>query len=99
MSADLQLVLSDLKSMSGTFTQQSKVYRDVKPKITPPIADSGDDGLDQLIRMVMETIDGLHTKMSDLIEEHGEKLGYAHDSFQRHDIDVHGVFEDLMPDE
>jgi hypothetical protein len=34
--------------------------------------------------------------MADRIDEHGDKLSYAHDSYQRNDVDVHGVFEDLM---
>jgi hypothetical protein len=34
--------------------------------------------------------------MADRLDDHGDKVAYARDSFHRHDVDVHGVFEDLM---
>ena len=98
MSGSYQVVLGDLQSMANTFKRESDAYRELRPQIAPPIADGGDPGLDSAIRMIMDDIDSLHTKLADRIEDHGDKLTYAHDSYQRRDVDVHGVFEDLMED-
>ena len=96
MGAGYQVVLGDLSSMAGTFHTEAENYRGLKPKVTPAVADGGDPGLNQTMQILLEAIDGLHTKMADRIDEHGDKLTYAHDSYQRNDVDVHGVFEDLM---
>ena len=45
-----------------------------------------------------DLIAGLHDKLSDRLDDRGDKLRYAHDSMRRHDIDVHGLFDDLMKD-
>ncbi len=97
MSADFKVVLSDLKSMSGTFHKEAGNYAKLKTNVAPAVAASGDPGLDSAIHSMMHAIAGLHAKLAGRIEDHGDLLKYAHDSFQRHDIDVHGVFEDLMP--
>ena len=41
----------------------------------------------------------LHTGLGDRLDDHGDKVAYARDSFHRHDVDVHGMFEDLMAGE
>ena len=89
-------MLDDLKQMAGKYHSESDIYRSLKPQIAPPIAEGGDSGLDDSIRTIMEVIDIIHTKLADRIEEHGDKLVYVHDSYQRSDVDVHGVFEDLL---
>lgn len=91
-----QVALTDLKNMADTFHQQASNYRGLRPKVTPPLADGGDGGLNDAMKAVMDAIDVLHTKMADRIDDHGDKLTYAHDSYQRRDVDTHGVFEDLM---
>jgi hypothetical protein len=98
MSPDFKVVLADLGSMASTFHTQAKNYAELQSKIAPPIAASGDAGLDDSIAAIMEAIAGLHAKLAARIDDHGDMLKNAHDSYQRHDVDVHGVFEDLMPD-
>jgi hypothetical protein len=41
----------------------------------------------------------LHIGFADRLDDHGDKVAYARDSFRRHDIDVQGLFEDLMTGE
>lgn len=96
MSADYRVVLSDLADMATTFTGEATTYEQLVAQITPPTADSGDAGLNQTIQDVMQIIAALHVKMADRLRENGAKLQYAHDSYQRNDVDVHGVFGDLM---
>ncbi len=98
MSAGFNVVLGDLASMAKTFKQEAVTYAGLHASVAPPIADGGDAGLNDAIAAVTHAISGLHLAMGDRIKSHGDKLQYAHDSYQRHDVDVHGVFEDLMGD-
>ena len=97
MSRDFQVVLDSLKAMSGSFQTEASAYEDIKPKLTPPIADSGDANLNNIIGVVMECLDVLHTKMGEAIAEHAEKLQASHDTYERHEIDNRALFDDLMP--
>ena len=96
MGSGYQVVLGDLQSMASTYQAEADAYRELKPQVAPPLADGGDPALNDSIKIIMEAIDSLHTKLADRIEEHGDKLSYVHDSYQRRDVDVHGAFEDLM---
>lgn len=96
MADKYRVVLADLANMAKTFHDQADSYRSLRPQVTPPIADGGDPGLNDALQAVMDALDAMHTKLADQIDDHGDKLAYAHDSYQRRDVDVHGVFEDLM---
>lgn len=97
MSGDFQVVLDSLGAMSGSFRTEGDAYEAIKPKLTPPIADSGDASLNSIIGVVMECLDVLHTKMGEAIGEHAEKLQASHDTYARHEIDNRALFDDLMP--
>ncbi|MHB9856817.1 DUF6317 family protein [Streptomyces sp. YIM S03343] len=96
MPADFKAVLSDLTAMSKTFHDEATNYRKLSADVSPPVASGGDGGLDHAIKEVADLIVGLHIGFADRLDEHGDKVKYARDSFHRHDADVHGVFEDLM---
>jgi hypothetical protein len=98
VAEQFNVVLDDLANMAGTFDREATTYDRIKPQITPPIAASGDATLDSVLGAVMECLDVLHTKMAESISEHAGNLRGAHDTYQRHDIDAHGLFDDLMPD-
>ncbi|MDQ2790546.1 MAG: hypothetical protein DLM60_01920 [Pseudonocardiales bacterium] len=97
MSGDFQVVLDSLRAMSGSFRTEGDAYAAIKPKLTPPMADSGDANLNNIMGVVMECLDVLHTKMGESIGEHAEKLQASHDTYERHDIDNRALFDDLMP--
>lgn len=99
MTAGYNVIMGDLSSMASTFHKQATEYASLKADVAPPIAASGDAGLDDSIASIMDAIAGLHAKLAGRIEWHGNGLDYAHGSYGRHDIDVHGLFEDLMKDE
>ncbi|MFF1359168.1 MULTISPECIES: DUF6317 family protein [unclassified Streptomyces] len=97
--AGYKVVLSDLTSMTGTFHREATHYRMLHQHVAPPVADGGDPGLDHAIKEVADLILALHIGFADRLDDHGDKVAYARDSFRRHDIDVHGLFEDLMTGE
>ncbi|HEX4102438.1 MAG TPA: DUF6317 family protein [Pseudonocardiaceae bacterium] len=97
MSGDFQVVLDSLRAMSGSFRTERDAYEAIKPKLTPPIADSGDGSLNSIIEVVMECLAVLHTKMGEAIGEHAGKLQASHDTYERHEIDNRALFDDLMP--
>ncbi|MEU9313093.1 DUF6317 family protein [Streptomyces sp. NPDC048256] len=96
MTVDFKAVLSDLTSMSRTFHDEAVNYRKLHADVAPPVVGGGDAGLDHAVKEVADLIVALHIGFADRLDDHGDKVTYARDSFRRHDIDVHGLFEDLM---
>lgn len=97
MTDGYQAVLADLQEMASTFTREADDYRQLEPRVSPPPASSGDGRLDATIHAVMATLGSLHDRMATMIEDHGNKLREAHDTYQRRDIDNRELFEDLVP--
>lgn len=98
MSEHFQVVLEDLREMAGSFRTEGDTYEKIKPKVTPLVADAGGGPINEMLGAVMECLDVLHTKMAESISEHAGKLRDAHDTYQRHDVDAHGLFDKLMPE-
>ncbi|MFJ9246170.1 DUF6317 family protein [Streptomyces sp. NPDC101776] len=96
MPADFKAVLSDLTSMASMFHDQATDYRKLHDQVAPPVVSGGDAGLDDAIKEVADLIVALHIGFADRLDDRGDKVAYARDSFHRHDVDVHGVFDDLM---
>lgn len=92
-----QVVLADLQEMASTFAREADCYQQIRQKLTPPVADTGDARLNATTKAVMQTLEVLHAKMVAQIEDHGQSLRAAHDSYQAHDIDNRELFEDLVP--
>ncbi|MGN5380902.1 hypothetical protein BIV25_15150 [Streptomyces sp. MUSC 14] len=98
MTADFKVVYSDLSTLAKTFYDEAGNYLKLHPDVAPPVVSGGDPGLDSAIKEVADLIVSLHVLLADRMADHGDKAGYARDSFHRHDVDVHGVFQDLVPD-
>jgi hypothetical protein len=96
MTADFKAILSDLTAMSKTFHDEATNYRKLHADVAPPVVGGGDAGLDHAVKEVADLIVALHIGFADRLDDRGDKVTYARDSFRRHDIDVHGLFEDLM---
>ncbi|MGW7167310.1 DUF6317 family protein [Streptomyces sp. NPDC054884] len=99
MPPDFKAVLGDLTSMSTTFHDEAVNYRKLHADVAPPLVGGGDAGLDHALKEVADLIVALHIGFADRLDDHGDKVTYARDSFWRHDIDVHGLFEDLMAED
>ncbi|MGW2424481.1 DUF6317 family protein [Streptomyces sp. NPDC001709] len=98
MTADFKVIYDDLSALARTFHDQADDYRKLRPDVAPTVVSGGDPGLDSAIKEVAELIISLHLALADRLDEHGDKAAYARDSFHRHDVDIHGVFEDLTKD-
>ncbi|WP_269853455.1 DUF6317 family protein [Streptomyces sp. RPT161] len=96
---DLKAVLGDLKSLSDAFHNAAGDYRKLRQSVAPTVVSGGDAGLDHAIKEMADLIISLHIGFADRLDEHGDKVHDAHDSYQRHDVDVHGLFDDLMKNE
>lgn len=94
----LRVVLSDLDALGGTLRGAASDYRGLAKDVSPPVADGGDGGLNSSIKAIAELIISLHGAFCERLDDHADKVKNAHDSYQRDDVDVHGLFEDLMED-
>ncbi|MFH8337414.1 DUF6317 family protein [Streptomyces sp. AM6-12] len=99
MTADFKVIYADLTALAKTFHDQAGDYRKLAPDVSPPVVSGGDPGLDSTLKEVADLLIALHTGLADRMDDHGDKAAYARDSFHRHDVDVHGVFADLTPEE
>ncbi|QLJ04085.1 hypothetical protein HZZ00_25875 [Streptomyces sp. NEAU-sy36] len=95
MTADFKVIYDDLSTLAKTFHDQAGDYRKLAPDVSPPIVSGGDPALDAAIKEVANLIIALHIGLADHLDDRGDKAAYARDSFHRHDVDIHGVFEDL----
>jgi hypothetical protein len=96
MTVDFKAVLSDLTSLSKTFHDEAVNFRKLHADVAPPLVGGGDAGLDHALKEIADLIVALHIGFAGRLDGHGDKVAYARDSFRRRDIDVHGLFEDLM---
>jgi uncharacterized protein (DUF924 family) len=95
MSDWFQVVLDDLKAMAKTFDDEAKAYEAVAQKFLPAVVDSGDGTLNQAMKGAMDLLAVLQHQMTRTIQTHGEKLAYARDSYERHDVDNRKLYDDL----
>ncbi len=95
MSDWFQVVLDDLKTMAKTFDDEAKTYEGLVPKLLPAPVDSGDATLNEAMKGAMDLLQILHHQMVRTIQTHSEKLSYARDSYERHDIDNRKLYDDL----
>ena len=97
MSGEFSVILGDLTKMSNSFAAANKQYSALRPNISPPPVGTGDAALNSTLKTLTEYLDVLHTKMSEAIDEHSKRLILTRASFERHDIDVRFMFDDMMP--
>lgn len=90
------VVAADLRAMVRTFTREHDTYAGIRTKLTPMVAATGDGGLDETARAVMNAIAMMHDALCGRIDEHAQKLGTTADAYEHADIDTHDVFDDLM---
>ncbi len=95
----VKVVLSDLDALQSQLRKGAQDYKGFAGEVTPAIADGGDGALNSSITAVADLISSLHDAFVQRLDDHADKVKNAHDSYQRDDVDVHGLFEDLMKDE
>jgi hypothetical protein len=95
----VKVVLSDLDALQSQLRNAQQEYKGFAKEVAPPVADGGDGALNSSITAVADLISSLHDAFVQRLGDHADKVKYAHDSYQRDEVDVHGLFEDLMKDE
>lgn len=95
MSGGYHVVLSDLADASATFERESKIYAAVMPNGGPAPVDGGDGAFNDSLGIVLTAIGGLHLGIAGAIEGHGQKLHIAHDNYQKQEVSVRELFDDI----
>ncbi|WP_330183156.1 DUF6317 family protein [Nocardia sp. NBC_01503] len=90
-----EVVLDDLKSMAKTFGDEATTYEGRVPGFLPAAVDSGDGTLNEAMKGILELLEILNHQVVRTIQTHSDKLAYARDSYERHDIDNRKLFDDL----
>ncbi|WP_458690248.1 DUF6317 family protein [Nocardia tengchongensis] len=90
-----EVVLDDLKSMAKTFGDEATTYEGLVPSFLPSTVDSGDSTLNEAMKGALELLQVLNHQVVRTIRTHAQKLSYARDSYERHDIDNRKLFDDL----
>jgi hypothetical protein len=98
MVAGFQVILSDLDDMAGAFASEVATYQAISAKLNPPVADSGDGSLNEVMKSMMSVLSYLQGKMAESIDEHATNLQSARDAYQKNETDIHGLYNDLMPE-
>lgn len=96
MAGWAKVVLDDLAAMSQQFQQGCSDYKAAVDAVKAEPVDTGDGTLNDYLAYVAGRIEYLTVKSAELIEEHGAKVKYAHDSYERRDIDnSEELYEDM----
>jgi hypothetical protein len=90
-----KVVLDDLATMSQQFEQGHADFAAAAEAVKAEPVDTGDGTLNDYLAYVTGRIEELTIKSAELIQEHAGKVKYAHDSYERHDIDNEELFEDM----
>ncbi len=98
MGAGFQVVLGDLDQMATTFSTEATTYQAVSDKLNPPVADSGDGSLNEVMQSMLTLLSYLHGKMAESIDEHASNLSSARDAYAKNETSIHGLYTDLMPE-
>lgn len=97
MGAGFQVVLGDLDQMATTFSTEARTYQSISAKLNPPVADSGDGGLNEVMQGMLSLLSYLHGQMAASIDENATSLGSAKDAYAKTEMSVHDLYNNLMP--
>jgi len=95
MSAGYQVVLGDLSSGSDAFARESTTYADIMPSNGPTPVDGGAAAFNDSLNIVLTAIGGLHLGIAGAIAGHGQKLRIAHDNYEKQEVSVRELFDDI----
>lgn len=95
MSGQYTVILDDLKAASDTFHREAQGFAAIVPADGPPRPDGGDNAVNSSLQCVLEAIGGLHLALAGTIGNHGDKLRTAHDNYQKCEVSVRELYDDL----
>jgi len=98
VSYDVKTILADLSNAADVFHKESVTFGQIMGGGAVPNApDSGDASLKATMQLVLDEIVALHENMAAWMFEHGDKLQQAHDNYKQVEVNMHELFDDLMP--
>ncbi|WP_327068641.1 DUF6317 family protein [Kitasatospora sp. NBC_01302] len=95
MSGQYTVVLDDLQGASDTFHREAQSFAAIIPTDGPPRPDGGSEAVNGMLQCVLEAIGGLHLAVAGTIGNHGDKLRTAHDNYQKCEVSVRELYDDL----
>ena len=95
MSAGYSVLLGDLGTASDAFARESKTYAGIMPNNGPTPVNGGAAAFNDSLGIVLTAIGGLHLGIAGAIAGYGQKLRIAHDNYEKQEVSVRELFDDI----
>lgn len=96
MSDRLRATVDHIDDTGKAFHREAVDLGDVRHLASPPTPGVGDVALSSALLGLSDAFGAAHRMMTGLIDGHGSKLRKAAVDYRNTDIDVHGMFDDLI---
>jgi hypothetical protein len=96
MGAGYHVVYADLGDLAGSFTTESGVFAELRPRMAPDPVDGGEATLNAGIAAVLSLFASLNAGISAAMGEHGVKLKECHDDYKENDADVVALYNKVI---
>ena len=82
MSDGFQVTMTGLQQAAGVFRAEAGTFAAIMPSGGPASVDGGSAEINDALSLVLGAIDGLHTQLSGVIDQHGGKLEAAYGTYR-----------------
>ena len=82
MSDGFQVTMTGLQQAAGVFRAEAATFAAIMPSGGPASVDGGSAEINDALSLVLGAIDGLHTQLSGVIDQHGGKLEAAYGTYR-----------------
>ncbi|MCC2275782.1 DUF6317 family protein [Streptomyces sp. ET3-23] len=96
MSDKLRATVDHIDDTGRAFQQEAVDLGRTAHLASPPTPGVGDVALSSALLRLSDAFGAAHRMMTGLIDGHGSKLRKAAADYQNTDIDLHGMFDDLI---
>lgn len=96
MSDSFSVVLGDIAATAKVFTDESDTFKAIMPDEGPGYPDGGDASVDGVLHTVISAVGLLHLQIAGAIGDHASKLSSVHDNYEKTDISVQQLLQDLQ---
>ena len=96
MSAGYHVILGDLAAASNTFAKESQEVSSLKASLDPPMAETGDSGLDDVLSGLLLSFSALQAGFTKRLGAHAQELKKCHDNYVSTDADVERLFKTVL---
>lgn len=92
-----QVVLSDLQSMAGTFTNEAGTFQGIMPQQPSGLPDGGSGAFNESLSATVGLACLAHLQIGADIGDNGSKLQTAHDHYQQNEVSLTQLAQQLTP--